>query len=140
MKKRFIWSAVGLGYAVVYGFWTMMTTGGGHGNFIWFVLFLLGYIFGLIFPAMGLVLADLRPRWAKVAGLLISIVAAGLTLRQLLLLGEKGTQDVVDTWNRSPMSFVIMSVIHFLPLVAFTALVVRSMIRKSETPDLGRLP
>lgn len=139
MKKRLIFAAIGLAYALVYGFWTMFITGGGHGNFIWIVLFLLGYIFGLTFPAMGFLLADLRPRWAKISGLILSVAVTGLTLRQLLVLGEKGTQDLIESWNRSATAFVIMAAIHIFPLIVFTSLVIRSVVGRDE-PKADRLP
>lgn len=139
MKKRLIWAAIGLGYAVLYGFWTMMATGGGHGNFIWFVLFLLGYVFGLTIPVMGFLLADLTPRWAKISGLLVSLIVTLLTVRQLLWLGDKGTQDIIESWNRSAFFFVVMSIIHLFPLFAFTAFVIRSFIRSDKAVSV-RMP
>jgi hypothetical protein len=132
VKKRFAWAAVGLIYAVIYGFWTALLTGGGHGNFLWLVLFLLTYFFGGIFPAMGFILADLRPIWAKSAGLAISLVSAALTVFQLCSLGPEGTEDLIESWNRSAALFVVASLIHVLPLAAFIVLIFRSFFKEQD--------
>ena len=58
--KRIIAGAIGLLFAVVYGLWTMMLTGGGHGNFIWCLLFLFVEFVGLYFPLMAILAVDLR--------------------------------------------------------------------------------
>lgn len=132
MTKRLIWAAIGFGYAVVYGFWTMLVTGGGHGNFLWLFLFLSAYFFGGIFPAMGFILADLRPLWAKASGLAISIASIGITGFHLCFLGSEGTEDIIESWNRSPIGFVVLSLIHILPLTAFIGLIVHSFYREKD--------
>lgn len=129
MKKRLVYAVIGLAYAVIYGFWTMLITGGGHGNFLWFMLFLSSYLFGLYFPAIGFLGADLRPLWAQATGVALSIVTFGLTVIQLLGLGTEGMEDVVKSWNRSELFFLFASVIHLLPSVVFLALVIRSLLR-----------
>lgn len=134
MKKRLKWAALGLAYAFIYGMFTGMATGGGHGNFLWVVLFLFAYFFGLFFPAMGFMIADLRPLWAKSAGIAICLVSTLLTITQLMSLGTEGTEDVVRSWERSPVSFVFISIIHFLPLLIFIALLVRSFGTNAENP------
>ncbi|HMO79828.1 MAG TPA: hypothetical protein PKD24_03475 [Pyrinomonadaceae bacterium] len=68
MPKRFKWAVIGLLWAFAYGFLSVLATGGGHGNFVWFAAFLLGYFFGLFIPVMGFVGADFEPMWAKAAG------------------------------------------------------------------------
>ena len=132
MKKRITCAAIGLLYAIVYGFWTAFITGGGHGNFLWLFLFLLAYCFGGIFPVMGFILADLRPVWAKSTGIAISLVSIGVTLVQLFTLGPEGTEDLIESWNRSPLMFLIASFIHVLPLAAFIGLIVRSFFKEEN--------
>jgi hypothetical protein len=140
MKKRLLYAAIGFAYAIVYGFWTMMITGGGHGNFLWFMLFLSSYLRGLYFPAIGFVGADLRPLWAQATGIALSIVAFGLAVIQLLSLGDEGIEDVVKSWDRSPLLFVIASVIHLAPAVVFFALVIRSLIRDDSYLEAENQP
>ncbi len=48
-RKRLIAGTVGVAYAVLYGFWTLLLTGGGHVNFIWFFLFFSVEFCGLYF-------------------------------------------------------------------------------------------
>ena len=133
MKTRLKWGAIGLAYAFVYGLVTGMATGGGHGNFLWVVLFLFAYFFGLFFPAMGYLIADLRPLWAKSAGIAICLISILLTIVQLTSLGTEGNEDVVRSWERSPVSFIFVSIIHFLPLIVFIVLIVRSFRAESES-------
>ncbi len=81
--KRIIAGAVGLLYALVYGFWTMLITGGGHGNFVWFFMFVLVEFFGIYIPLMAVLAVDLKSRIKKmVFGSLIgfNVIASTIIL------------------------------------------------------------
>lgn len=140
MKRRLIGAAVGFGYAVLYGFWTLLITGGGHGNFLWAFLFFSAYIFGLFFPAMGFLVVDLRPLWARMIGLLICFLVSVLTTYHLIVgltdVGDGARNDILESWNRSSLGFVVMSVIHVLPLLVFIVLLIRSsLLRTAGTTE-----
>lgn len=44
----------------------MMLTGGGHGNFIWFILFLIAGFLGLYYPHVATLAVNLRSLVVKV--------------------------------------------------------------------------
>lgn len=137
MKKRLIFAAIGFAYAFVYGFWTFFITGGGHGNFIWLMLFYFAYLAGLFFPIAGFVLADLRPLWAKSTGIAVLIVNFVLTVLHFATMGEEGSEDLTKSWDRSSTGFMVASVIHVFPAVLLLALICRAfLIERSEATEL----
>lgn len=138
MKKRLIFAAIGFVYAFVYGFWAMFITGGGHGNFLWLMLFFSAYLAGLFFPIAGFIVADLRPLWAKSTGIAVLVVNLLLTVLHFATLGEEGSKDLAESWDRSSTGFMVASVIHFFPAVLLLALIFRSFLleENSETIEL----
>lgn len=140
MKKRLIFAAVGFAYAFIYGFWTMFITGGGHGNFLWLMLFFFGYIAGLFFPIAGFIIADLRPLSAKSAGIAILAVNLFLTVLHFATLGEEGTKDLAESWDRSSAGFMVASVIHVFPAVLLLALVCRAFLLEEQVSEATDLP
>ena len=137
MKRRLIFAALGFAYAFLYGLWTVFITGGGHGNFIWFMLFFFGYLGGLFFPIAGFILADLRPLWARATGLSILIVNLTLTVFHFATMGEISHNDLAESWDRSSTGFMVASVIHAFPAVLLLALICRSfLVQQSEVVEL----
>lgn len=134
-----MFAAIGLVFAFVYGFWTMFITGGGHGNFLWLMLFFFAYIAGLFFPIAGFIVADLRPLWAKSTGLAILAVNLFLTVLHFATMGEEGTKDLAESWDRSSTGFMVAAAIHVFPAALLFGLVCRSFLLEeqvSETIDL----
>jgi hypothetical protein len=78
--RRAVGFFIGLAYSLSLGFFLMMLTGGGHGNFTWIVFFFLTSMFGILYPALGLLAANTRTLLAKAA------MAAFLILNGFLVL------------------------------------------------------
>jgi hypothetical protein len=138
MKKRLIFAAVGFAYAFVYGFWTMFITGGGHGNFLWLMLFFFAYIAGLFFPIAGFVAADLRPLSAKSTVVAILAVNLFLTVIHFTTMGEEGSHDLAASWDRSAAGFMLALVVHAFPVVLLIGLLCRSFL--DEASEEAELP
>lgn len=139
MWKRAIAAFAGLVYAVIYGFWTILQTGGGHGNFIWMILFFAAYFFGLFFPIMGALVVDLRSIIAKATfGSLIFIsLLIHLIIIIPILSGSAGasTTDFQKTWARDPSGTVVGAIIHLLPLFGFLLFLAKSIFFVKKKPE-----
>jgi hypothetical protein len=136
MGKRVIGGVAGLGYAICYGFWTMLLTGGGHGNFIWMILFFTAYFFGLFFPVMGALVVDLRSVIAKaVFGtfLFVSLLINVIMITPILL-GSPGdtTTDFEKSLARDTAMVIFSAIVHFLPLAVLSLFLVRSIFLGEE--------
>ena len=137
MGKRVIGGLVGLGYAICYGFWTMLLTGGGHGNFIWMILFFTAYLLGLFFPIMGALAVDLRPIIATAAfgTLLIVSLTIHVIMIAPILSGSPGdmSSDLQKTWARGGSMVIFSAILHFLPIAVLSLILVRSIVFGEET-------
>lgn len=138
--KQLIRAAMGVLYAFAYGLWTMLPTGGGHGNFIWFMVFFFVEFFGLYFPIMAALSVDLRSRTTKlVFGSLILFNLIG----SLVLIGgwifdtsDKSSRDFANAWERGNFSFALFCVfIHFLPTIFFAFQLIKAMYSGTDSPD-----
>lgn len=140
-KKRVIAAACGFAYALIYGFWTALLTGGGHGNFIWLLLFLFIEFFGLYFPLMSFLLVDLRSTVSKVIfGTLIffNLIASSIMLHGWITdAGENGKpSDFSKMVQLSGMDdIVIAAVAHYLPTVIFLVFLIKSIFFGTNLPD-----
>lgn len=139
MAKRVIGGLLGLAYAIGYGFWTMLLTGGGHGNFIWMILFFTAYLFGLFFPIMGALAVDLRPIIVKAAFgtlLFVSVLIHFLIIAPALSGGPGDmTDDLQKSWARGPVMVIFSAIVHFLPIVALSLILVRSVFFGAKTVE-----
>ena len=138
--KQLIRGAIGALYAFVYGLWTMLITGGGHGNFVWLMMFLFVEFFGLYFPIMAVLSVDLRSRATKlVFGSLILFNLIG----SFVLIGgwifdtsDKSSRDFAKAWERGDFSSILFCVVvHFLPTIFFTFQLIKEMYSGSDSPD-----
>jgi hypothetical protein len=139
--KRLIAGFVGLVYAVIYGFWTMLLTGGGHGNFIWFMMFLLIEFFGLYFPLMAAMAANLRSVAARtVFG---AFIAFNLITSSVMIYGwvtEAGENGKPSDFSKMVQisgieSILFFAGVHFLPTFVFLFFLIRSIIFGSSSSD-----
>ena len=136
--KRFVGTLFGLLYAVGYAFLTFIVSiiiEGPHGSFLWTAAFLITYFYGVFFVAAGFFVADLQPRWAR-SGLTILLLLNSVATLVLFFgtLGRDEWTDMADLWNQSPAVFVLMWIIHFLPVaVLWTISLRRFVIDRSET-------
>ena len=130
-KKRVLAGVIGLIYAATYGFWTALATGGGHGNFVWFLMFIFVYLFGLYFPFMSILAVDLSSRFIKVifGGLIVATMLASAVLIYGWISDPEGTyHDFEKMWGNYPGTVLICAVMHFIPNVVYIALLVRSFL------------
>lgn len=123
--RRIIRGVVGLLFAFVYGMWTILATGGGHGNFIWFYLFMITGFYGFYYPIMASLSADLRPGVLKVVfGVLIIfnlVASAALITAWVFGLTGKRLDEFDKTFEAVGLWRLLFSgAVHFLPTVVFT--------------------
>ncbi len=138
-KKQIIWGAIGLLYAFVYGFFTMLATGGGHGNFIWFILFLTVEFIGLYFPLMAILAVDLRRRATKmIFGTLIgfNLIASSVVILGWIQELPDGKPTDFQKMTQYGVKGVIFNVaVHFLPTILFAGLLIKSIFYGAAPPD-----
>jgi hypothetical protein len=137
--KRIIAGAIGVLFAVVYGGWTMMLTGGGHGNFIWFIAFLTAGILGLYYPVMAFLAVDLRPLLAKVIfGSLIvfNLIVSLIWIIKWVTESDDGQPtDFQKMWQMGSGWLLFAAFAHFLPTVVFLFVLIRSIFFGSSLSD-----
>ena len=135
--RRILAGLGGLVYAAAYGFWTMLATGGGHGNFVWLGLFVFVYLFGIYFPLMAILAVDLRSRLVKM--IFGGLIAYGL-LGSVLLIGawitnatEGSLDDFNKLWSQSPELVLACGAIHFLPIIFFSLLLILAIFKSGSS-------
>lgn len=143
--KRILAGAIGLLFAVVYGFWTMLITGGGHGNFVWFVMFMTVDYFGLYFPLMSVMAVDLRPKLIKIVfGSLIgfNLIASSIFLLCWVIgipVGAAEKNDFSEMLRINGIGWILIcAAAHFLPTIIFSFLLIKSIMFGSSLSDDDR--
>jgi hypothetical protein len=53
MKRRFAGAAFGVIFSIFCGFISLLSTGGGHGSYMWISLFVIPELCGIYFAVMG---------------------------------------------------------------------------------------
>ena len=126
MVKQIIGAAIGLLYAIVYGFFSMLITGGGHANFLWMMAFIFTFFFGLFFPIAGGLVADIDNRAARISlvGLLCLNHLATIWFFFLGGLTDDGYADMIRSWNHFREIFIVATFLHLLPIVALWTIVI----------------
>ena len=123
MKKRIIGAAIGLVFAVICGFISLLSTGGGHGSLMWLFLFVIPELCGIYFPFMGFLGADLsssRSRWFF--GLTLAV---NLIISAILVVGSFADDEyTIKAWNSDPLAAIFITAIHIVPSLIFTAMLV----------------
>lgn len=131
---------IGVLYAIVYGFWTLLATGGGHGNFIWFALFFFAGCFGLYYPLMSVLAVDLRERFIRLVfgGLIVFNVFASIIMIGGWITEQGGDRpsDFSRVMQHSGLgSIVFCAALHFWPTALFSILLARSIIGGGSLAD-----
>lgn len=147
-KKTLKAAVLGFAYLVVYGFVAMFETGGGHGNFVWIMLFIFVNCFGLYFPIMAMLAVNLRSHSVRM--LFSCLLAANLIASIVVVVGwiTETSSDGMPTDFEHSYKFVgvagliLSAVIHFLPSVFFLFLLIRAFvwadkITENDVPSLG---
>lgn len=132
--KRLSAGIAGLLYAGLYGFWTMLATGGGHVNFIWLFLFLFAEFFGLYFPLMAVLAVDLRRRFTQI--IFGGLIAFNLIVSSVLIYGwitEPGSDRPSD-FSRTVRAngyggVIVYAAVHFLPTIIFAVFLILATAR-----------
>ncbi len=132
MKKRIIGAAIGIAYAAICGFISLLSTGGGHGSLMWVFLFVVPELCGIYFPMMGFLGADLsslRSRW--IFGM---ILAVNVIISIVLIVGGFTDDPYTTTaWNADPQGAVFITAFHIAPSLIFTAMLLVSVL--TAKPD-----
>jgi hypothetical protein len=143
-RKRLIAGIIGIGFAVLYGFWTLLLTGGGHVNFVWFWLFLTVEFCGLYFPLMAVLAVDLRGIFLK--AIYGSLIGFNLIVSIVMIadwVTEEGTDRASNferTVNVNGFSSVLMfGFFHFLPTIVFSIFLLRVIKSGEPARDGDRL-
>ncbi|MGH9949469.1 MAG: hypothetical protein ACRD6X_20030 [Pyrinomonadaceae bacterium] len=113
---------IGLAFALCLGFFLAMLTGGGHANFTWFVFFLLTSMFGLFYPAIGFLVADLRPIIAKsafIAIFFVHIYLVSIFFSEGFIAANSSPRDF--SFADQPVLFVISCLLFSAPQAACLA-------------------
>ena len=119
--------------AFVYGFWTMLITGGGHVNFIWIWLFITVDMFGLYFPIMSVLSLNLQTQIVRI--IFGALIAANLILSSIIIYGWVTEIDVerLSDFSRTIRANGIGAVyffaaLHFLPTIIFLIILIWSVV------------
>lgn len=142
---KIVATLVALIYATVYGLFTMLNTGGGHGNFVWFLMFMFVEFFGLYFPIMAYLSFGLKTFMRRVV--YSSLVIFNLVASSVLIMGDvlehsKFSEDGTRLIDKiSVSSYIVCGVIHFIPTLIFAGILVYFVtFRPLETDDGTRHP
>lgn len=137
-------ATVGVIYAVVYGLWTAIATGGGHVNFIWFWMFFTVNMFGLYFPIMAVLAVNLSSsstRFAFSALLLVNFFISAVMLYGWVNEPPKDRASdftralAVNGWD----GLAFCAFLHFLPTIVFSGLLFAvSRMKPSTEEDVSR--
>lgn len=132
MKPQALYAGLGFTYAVIYGFWTMLITGGGHGNYVWFLLFCYVSLLGLYFPLMGALYADLKLKSAR--RVFLTLLFFHFAASSILLIGwvvgvadeffYDGLAQTVELMGAT--SLALFATLHYMPSLVLAALYLRS--------------
>jgi len=109
--RRLIGSIIGLVFGAAYGFFATLMTGGGHGNFLWIMMFF-PTIFGLlVFPVIGFIAADLKPKIYKVFFVLVMLFHyVGIPIQ---LFSQKGLiSGTALAWAREPEGVLFCAAVY----------------------------
>ncbi len=120
----------------------MLATGGGHGNFIWFLMFLFIEFVGLYFPLMAVLAINLKSFIVKV--IFGSLIGFNLIASTIMIVGwifetETYGRDVNDFERMLRVNGIGMVIFsagaHFLPTVIFLFLLIRSILFGTSLTD-----
>lgn len=135
MKKRMIWALAGLIWSAGHGFFTMLATGGGHGNFLWVMAFFSAYLLGILIPVTAFFVAEVKPFWAQVGGWALVATMITLPLVTLFPLDPGMKRDIAKSWDRTPVFFVLLSALHFVPIAFFISQLLLQPSIKNKSGD-----
>jgi|SRR5690606_16560918 len=119
----------------------MLAIGGGHGNFLWIMLFIFVNCFGLYYPIMAMMAVNLRSYAIRM--LFGCLLAANVIASMVMIVGwitetssDGMPTDFEHTYRVVGASGLIFSgVVHFLPSILFVVLLVRSFLASDGTSE-----
>jgi hypothetical protein len=134
MKRRYVGLIIGLLYAVFLGFLLLMLTGGGHGNFGPLIFFIVTSIFGLFYPVIGFVVADVRSRLSRstfVAVFLIHLFLVFVFFSNGLGESNASPRDNL-TFSEHPFYYLIVLILLSAPQAILIVMFISSFLRERE--------
>lgn len=141
IPRKLIGVAVGLGYGLVYAYLALLSTGGGHCNFVWSFVFFIPLIGPLIFfPIMGYLVVDLRAKRAKfIYGVLL--FCHYVLFLSLIFLGPGWlAEDNSLTWNKCRENFYIMGAVYLIGQIPLLGVLIYSLKNSEESEVSSHLP
>jgi hypothetical protein len=138
MKRRVVGTLVGLAYAVICGFLSLLSTGGGHGSFMWLFLFVVPGLCGVYYLLMGYLAADLgnsEHRW--IFGILLGV---NLIVSLLIIWGSI-TDDpyTLKALELEPIVSIMLTAIHLVPSFALGIRLLSSILTDEQTDENSTL-
>jgi hypothetical protein len=138
--KNIVAAIIGIAYAVLYGLWTAIATGGGHVNFIWFWMFFTIEMFGLYFPLMTVLAVNLRSQLTRM--LFGCLITANVIASSLMIYGwvNEPPSDQMSDFERSLRvngygGLMFCGMLHFLPAGIFYFLLFKAAYFPSNNKD-----
>jgi hypothetical protein len=139
--KQVIAGGVGILFAFIYGLWTLMATGGGHGNFVWLWLFIAVDFIGLYFPIMTVMAVDLRRTVTKfifAALIVFNVIASLIIINGWMTEPAAATGKLTDYQKQTRFGIegiLFCIAFHFLPTLVFAIVLIKAMIYGTPPPD-----
>lgn len=132
MKRRFAGAAIGVIFSIFCGYISLLSTGGGHGSYMWISLFVIPELCGIYFAVMGFLGADLRAsafRW--IFGILLSV---NTIVSSIIIWGNVANDPyTIKAWSSDPSAAIFVTAIHVMPTVILaTMLGLRTMLATRE--------
>ncbi len=129
--KRLIGFVVGLVYAVLLGLFSMLMTGGGHGNVIWILLFFATLFGGFFYPLMGLIVADLKPKASKIAFIAVFLLHLALVCTFFFYgIDESNSTSRDLTWEEHPYFISLMVILFSLPQLVLVGVFIKNVVQE----------
>lgn len=132
--KRLIGLLIGLIVGAIYVLFAALMTGGGHGNFIWILMFFPPMLGFLVFPIIGFLAVDLKARIYRIIFVLVMLFHyAGILIQ--LYGSEALLNDTRKIWAFQPGVTILCATIYLSVQMVIWAFFVRGLLSASATDD-----
>jgi hypothetical protein len=132
--KRLLGLVIGLIFGAIYGFIALLSTGGGHGNFIWIMMFFPTMFGLLVFPVIGFLAVDLKARIYRIIFVLVMLFHyVGIFIQ--LYGSESLLRDTRKIWALEPQVTILGASIYLLIQLFIWAFFVRGLLSAPATDD-----
>lgn len=131
VRYRILGFVIGVAYGLGLAIFTMLLTGGGHGNFLWPTMFFNTTFFGLIYPILGVFVFGLRSAAEKfIVGFILAVHFIFFTLFVFAELTNpsSGPRDTINFTVDPFASLIIVSLFVWPQLLCVFLLIRRYLI------------